>query len=1582
MIKQIKQQMTGTFLLLGLLLALPSNGYSQVAPGQIITSNLTLMGNLDASTYNGTALRVGANNITIDGAGFTITVNGNYTAIESYNYSGITIKNVTVVSTVAGQGTGVVLSNSNNDVIQNNTFAGLNQGMYLQGNNNNNLVDSNNFSGCVTGINSKYNSNSLQWIITNNTLTNTTGWAMSFRGTPAVIDGNDFTGSAYGLNLDAANFAVGNDFVMTWQGSVGPNKNTFGGHTNAVLQFNYTNRVDVSGWDFTTLYATGVNRLALNGLVLNQVGYSRFANNNLSGFSSGVYISGQGTGTTLDSNNFSGCVTGINSKYNSNSLQWIITNNTLTNTTGWAMSFRGTPAVIDGNDFTGSAYGLNLDAANFAVGNDFVMTWQGSVGPNKNTFGGHTNAVLQFNYTNRVDVSGWDFTTLYATGVNRLALNGLVLNQVGYSRFANNNLSGFGTGIYTQGTNYYNVIDGNDLSGGVTGIGSNPHNCNNVLWTIINNNMTGNTNWAISSFGGPAEISFNDFTGSANGVALRSANNLTYDVSTNIWNLADAATAFSIEYSSNTTIKNLNIAGNGGTGVYTGWNTSNIVIDSLETCGDLGVNLNRGNGNIVRNSSFANAGTGVYVFYATNSQILNNSFYNITTQVADGGTGTTISGSQTAASPTWCPAPPNTAPVANAGVDQTALAINGSASVTLDGSASYDADGDVLSYTWTGPFGTATGATPTVSLGWGYHEIVLTVDDGIATAADTVNISALHDINTALLTRTSWEKHSGLEEANGYSYGVVPFNSAGHQHGWIGEYSVATVPGASDTGWGPAPNGQTIGFYGEGAPGTSPSLIDDAGYGCQTAVDFTYFQTFVNIPANTTVTQFTIDFNGMDDGSRITIYNASYPGGIVDPGSYVYLGGSGTADLSAYVTVGENRIVVTQVDDCPGGNTLAFAQVTLNGASVNFNVAPTAQAGVDQSFDCVVGTVSATLDGSGSSDPDGDPLTYSWSDGTSVVSTAASFTTALGAGTHTFTLTVDDGNGGTASDEVIATVNADTEPPVLTLIGDNPLQTICHYGYTDPGVTVEDSCDINPTVVMDTSFVDTLTVGTYTVTYTATDASGNTSSIERTVEVTNNAPVVDNTIGGVTLEFGGQLSTTVDLTTVFSDADGHALTFSVTNSDAAFASSSITGSVLTLDAVDLGSSDITVTATDVCGASVHDLFTITVDVVEDLALSVVFASNSAQLKKEVDVASGNILVNNVLVSSDDEDNEDNEDDDETFELKIDKKVNIASGFSVKANRIQIEKDSDVNSDVYYNELDNDGDINGAEYSPLTTPLFASFPPFKSAPYSNQDVTVDKNQSLNLVPGDYGKIEVKDNGILTFAAGIYNVKSLKLKKKAKLRMDGNGTIEARVDESLETGKKAYVGPANGSLILPSNIIFYIAGNGDDDDDDSEVKLGKESAVFGTFYAPNSQIKVEEEASVTGALYGFEVKVDKESNLTLNSFFDLSGSGSLAKQLAWFSEPEFEAVPTDFALDQNYPNPFNPTTMISYALSDEGFVSIKVYDILGRQVASLVNRTQDAGRYQVRFDANQLSAGAYLYVLETPTFRSVKKMIFLK
>ena len=100
--------------------------------------------------------------------------------------------------------------------------------------------------------------------------------------------------------------------------------------------------------------------------------------------------------------------------------------------------------------------------------------------------------------------------------------------------------------------------------------------------------------------------------------------------------------------------------------------------------------------------------------------------------------------------------------------------------------------------------------------------------------------------------------------------------------------------------------------------------------------DFTYFQTFVNVPSNVQVTTFTITFSGMDDGSRVTIFNSAYPGGLVIPGSYVYLGGSGTTNLAAYVKAGElNRVVITQVDDCCVENHLQSAAVVLNGEVVS-----------------------------------------------------------------------------------------------------------------------------------------------------------------------------------------------------------------------------------------------------------------------------------------------------------------------------------------------------------------------------------------------------------------------------------------------------------------------------------------------------------------------------------------------------------------------------------------------------------------------------------------------------------------------
>ena len=96
-----------------------------------------------------------------------------------------------------------------------------------------------------------------------------------------------------------------------------------------------------------------------------------------------------------------------------------------------------------------------------------------------------------------------------------------------------------------------------------------------------------------------------------------------------------------------------------------------------------------------------------------------------------------------------------------------------------------------------------------------------------------------------------------------------------------------------------------------------------------------------------------------------------------------------------------------------------------------------------------------------------------------------------------------------------------------------------------------------------------------------------------------------------------------------------------------------------------------------------------------------------------------------------------------------------------------------------------------------------------------------------------------------------------------------------------------------------------------------------------------------------------------------------------------------IPTAFALEQNYPNPFNPTTAISYQLPVIGFVTLKVYDLLGREVATLVNETKAPGNYEVNFNASNLPSGVYFYQLkavpfgrQAGEFNATNKMILLK
>jgi len=124
-------------------------------------------------------------------------------------------------------------------------------------------------------------------------------------------------------------------------------------------------------------------------------------------------------------------------------------------------------------------------------------------------------------------------------------------------------------------------------------------------------------------------------------------------------------------------------------------------------------------------------------------------------------------------------------------------------------------------------------------------------------------------------------------------------------------------------------------------------------------------------------------------------------------------------------------------------------------------------------------------------------------------------------------------------------------------------------------------------------------------------------------------------------------------------------------------------------------------------------------------------------------------------------------------------------------------------------------------------------------------------------------------------------------------------------------------------------------------------------------------------------------DVERNASINKkdtieFMISDGSGIMMMKQFIFSY----TGPKEFKLEQNYPNPFNPATSIRYQVSSISSVSLKVYDILGSEVATLVNEEQQPGYYEVQFDASKFASGVYVYRLSAGSYVSVKKMMMVK
>lgn len=91
---------------------------------------------------------------------------------------------------------------------------------------------------------------------------------------------------------------------------------------------------------------------------------------------------------------------------------------------------------------------------------------------------------------------------------------------------------------------------------------------------------------------------------------------------------------------------------------------------------------------------------------------------------------------------------------------------------------------------------------------------------------------------------------------------------------------------------------------------------------------------------------------------------------------------------------------------------------------------------------------------------------------------------------------------------------------------------------------------------------------------------------------------------------------------------------------------------------------------------------------------------------------------------------------------------------------------------------------------------------------------------------------------------------------------------------------------------------------------------------------------------------------------------------------------DPIPSSMRLYQNYPNPFNPATSISFELPNESYTTLKIYDLLGREIMTLVSGKLQAGKYKYQWDANNLSSGVYFYRLQSGNYNETKKLVLLR
>ena len=296
-----------------------------------------------------------------------------------------------------------------------------------------------------------------------------------------------------------------------------------------------------------------------------------------------------------------------------------------------------------------------------------------------------------------------------------------------------------------------------------------------------------------------------------------------------------------------------------------------------------------------------------------------------------------------------------------------------------------------------------------------------------------------------------------------------------------------------------------------------------------------------------------------------------------------------------------------------------------------------------------------------------------------------------------------------------------------------------------------------------------------------------------------------------------------------------------------------------------------------------------------------------------------------------------------------------------------------------------GGLNPGEvYSNLVPAIPTSTSPADGTKNLPTSTTLSWNTVANTVSYD---LQVSDD--ITFITTLSVQNGLTATSKDITGLGAGKKIYWRVRANNATGSSGFSSKYSFSTILQTPTTLTASSSGSKNNlswiDNSTNETGFEierkngdansTNAFSAITTTATDIKTYSDQNVTaGSTYTYRVRA-----VNSNSESNYSNTATV---LTVTAVDKKEQIPTEFKLDQNYPNPFNPTTIISYSVPENSFVQLKIYDLLGNVISTLVNENQSAGIYKVTFDGSSFVSGIYFYQLITPKYSNTKKLMLVK